>query len=226
MVRTLGLVLVLAQASTDPPAIVQLYHERLKPGADAEYSRIEEAAAEVCARWKCPNYYLALESLEGPKEVWWLNAFASEADRDRVGRAYDQDTEMMTALRDVLQPKKELVREPQNFVATYRPDLSVGCAWRMDGARFFVFEPGGASGAPPGSPRGSAGCVFEAPDARFVLAPAATRTEADRRAAVGGLHARILAIRPAWSLPAPAWIAADPDFWRTSPAARTKGGER
>lgn len=71
------------------------------------------------------------------------------------------------------------------------------------------------------------GCVFEAPDGtRFVIAPAATRGEADRRAAAAGPHAKIWAIRPAWSLPAPAWIAADPDFWRTSPAARTKGGER
>jgi hypothetical protein len=220
---------------------------------------------------KCPNPYLALESVAGPKEVWWLNAFTSEADRARVGRAYEQNVEVAAALRDVAQRKQGLVHDPENFFATYRRDLSVGCAWRIEGARFFVLDPGGASGAPPGAPprvfRGAGmnpaplilrgrfaapggvnpapprgrddvptragangqagGCVFEAPHAkRFVIAPAATRGDAKGRAAAAAPHAKIWAIRPAWSLPAAAWIAADPDFWRTSPAARSKGGER
>jgi hypothetical protein len=209
-----------AEAIRDPPALVQLYHERLKPGAEATYSKNEEGIAGVCARFQCPNPYLALESVAGPKEVWWLNAFASKADRDRVGRAYEQNVEVTAALRDLAQRKKELLYEPEDFVATYRPDLSVGCAWRMEGARFFVMTRTGADGS-------ASGCVFDAPPAtRFVIAPAATRAEADRRAAGVGPHAKIWAIRPAWSLPAAAWIAADPDFWRTSPAARTKGGDR
>jgi hypothetical protein len=240
MVRILTLVLVLAPPSTVAPALVQLYHERLKPGAEATYSKNEEGIAGVCARFKCPNPYLALESVAGPKEVWWLNAFASEADRDRVGRAYEQNMEVTAALRDLAQRKKELLYEPEDFVATYRPDLSHGCGWRMEGARFFVMTIAGTDGK-------AVGCVFEAPrgreaappderrrihsDAaddgtRFIIAPAATRGEANRRAAAAGPHAKIWAIRPSWSLPAAAWIAADPDFWRTSPAARSKGGDR
>jgi hypothetical protein len=57
---------------------------------------------------------------------------------------------------------------------------------------------------------------------RFTFVPAGTRREADRQAAVAGPDARIFAIRPAWSLPAAEWIAADPEFWRASPAARAQ----
>ena len=200
---------------SNPPAIVQLHHERLKPGAEAAYSKNEEGIAGVCARFKCPNPYLALESVAGPKEVWWLNAFASEADRDRVGRAYEQNVEVTAALRDLAERKKQLLYEPEDFVATYLRDLSHECSWRIAGARFFVVTVTNAE-------RKADGCVFDAPPAtRFVIAPVATRAEADRRAAAAAPHAKILAIRPAWSLPAAAWIAADPDFWRTSPAART-----
>ncbi len=34
--------------------------------------------------------------------------------------------------------------------------------------------------------------------------------------------ARIFAVRPNWSMPAPEWVAADPDFWRLAPAPRPK----
>ena len=35
---------------------------------------------------------------------------------------------------------------------------------------------------------------------------------------IPGPEATILAVRVAWSFPAPDWIAADPPFWRSSPA--------
>jgi len=29
-------------------------------------------------------------------------------------------------------------------------------------------------------------------------------------------------VRPNWSMPAPEWVAADPDFWRSAPVRRTR----
>ncbi|HYL55646.1 MAG TPA: hypothetical protein VEU73_08740 [Gemmatimonadales bacterium] len=37
--------------------------------------------------------------------------------------------------------------------------------------------------------------------------------------------ARIFAVRPNWSMPAPEWVAADPDFWRVAPAPRRSGSQ-
>jgi hypothetical protein len=137
----------------------------------------------------------------------------------RVAVAYGKDSEMLAALDVVLEPKKPLVEGPENLVGSYRADLSEDCGWRMEGARFFVVSKGDAGARK--------GCVFETLDARrFVAVPAATREEADRRAAVLGAAATVLAIRPEWTHADAAWIAADPEFWRRSPAARVPPGRR
>jgi hypothetical protein len=68
---------------------------------------------------------------------------------------------------------------------------------------------------------GSAGTVFEAADGTcFVVRAARTREEAEAMTRAAGRDATVLAIRPSWSFPAAEWIAADPQFWRASPAAR------
>ena len=214
--RTLALLVLIPVpliAQEPPPQLVQLYRERIVPGAEAAYSKVEEDAARICARLKCPHPYLALEPVTGAKEVWWLNAFASEADRNRVVQAYEQDTAVRDALRDIAQRKKGLTADSANFVASRRSDLCDGSSWRMTGARFFVMTVSKVD-------RKGAGCVFQASDGtRFAIAPVASRSEADRLAAVAGADAKIYAVRPSWSLPADAWISADPQFWKTSPAA-------
>ena len=52
--------------------ILQIYREPLKPGSEDAYRAIEEDTARVCANLKCPHPHLAMESLTGPREVWWL----------------------------------------------------------------------------------------------------------------------------------------------------------
>lgn len=59
----------------------------------------------------------------------------------------------------------------------------------------------------------SDGMVFEDQHGlRFVVSGANTRTEADAKLSTAGADAKIFAVRPDFSMPAPAWIAADPSF--------------
>ena len=39
----------------EPPQILQIYRDFLRPGTDDAYREIEEEAARICARFKCPN---------------------------------------------------------------------------------------------------------------------------------------------------------------------------
>jgi hypothetical protein len=71
------------------------------------------------------------------------------------------------------------------------------------------------------SRRPAEGSVWEVADSTlYVLRPVRTRREAEALAAEQG--ARIFAVRPNWSMPAPEWIAADPEFWRLAPAPRPR----
>jgi hypothetical protein len=197
-------------AQESHPQFLDIVQERLKPNALAKYSRIEEEAARVCARL-CPNSYLALESMTGPKAVWWFNGYAAEADRDSVKLAYERDSTLMAELAKVLAPKKRLVSKPKTVETRYRPELSDSSRCAIGGARFFVITV--SSG-----PRKADACVFEDPDGRhFIIVPAKTRREAAAIARLAGPRTTLFAVRPSWSKPTPAWVAADAEFWRTSP---------
>jgi hypothetical protein len=188
-----------------PANILQIFREPLKPGVEAEYDRIESDTARTCARLRCPHAYLALESLTGPKEVWWFNAYDSVADKERVADAWARHEMALAALGRNSRLKARLTEKAINIFANYRADLSAGPPWLMGRGRFLSITV--TDRAAPMN-----GTVFETDDGtRFVIVAARTRKEAD---AAAGPNARVFAVRPSWSYPAEEWIAADPEFWR------------
>jgi hypothetical protein len=190
-----------------------IYRDSLKRGVDSTYRVIEDDGARICAKLRCPNPYLALESLSGPHEAWWLNTFATEADTARVAKVYATDRALATALDGVARRKAPLIGTPVNGFAVYRHDLSSGPAWSVAGARFIV-----VSVARDRRLNGSAWAMADS--TVYVLRPVPTRREAGALARQA--NARVFAVRPNWSMPAPEWVAADPDFWRIAPAPRPR----
>jgi len=203
-------------AQEQPPAILQIYRDTVKPGREADFKAVEEDAARICAELKFPHDHLAIESLSGPKEVWWLNAFESEDDKQRVADEYAKNPALVAALASIPRRKEGLTESPVNVYASYRADLSRGVPWKVAGGRFFVVT------VTEGDPRAE-GPVFEAPDGtRFAFRPVATHRQADAAAAAAGPGTRIFAVRPYWGMPAREWIAADPVFWKANPTARAR----
>jgi hypothetical protein len=138
---------------------------------------------------------LGAESLTGPKEVWWFNGYQSSTERQQL---YEAD----------------LTLKPIEVFASYRTDQSDGTPWILGQGRYLVITmTDGASRL--------AGSVFESTDGtRFVVRSAQTREQADAAKVSAGRDTTVLAIRPSWSFPSAEWIAADPEFWQASPAAR------
>ena len=193
--------------------ILQIYREPLKPGSEEAYRAIEEDTARACASLACPHPHLAMESLTGPKEVWWLNTFESEAQRQQVTDDYKANRPLMAALERNSKRKASVTGTGENIFARYRSELSRGARWSLSGARFLVVTMTRSDRLPDGP-------VFEAPDgARFVLRAVATRDEATGMAQATGPETTAFAVRPYWGMPAREWIAADPEFWKASPLA-------
>lgn len=204
-------------AQEPPPRFLLIVQERIKPNGEGAYDRIEQNMARTCARLKCPHPYLALESVRGPKEVWWLNAFASRADSARVDRAYRSDEALVEELRKNAQQKEPLTYKPVTIWTHYRADLSTSCSWKVAGARYFVVI------ISPIRMRKAGRCVFESTSAaRIVIMPVVNESDAKEWATLGGSRSRIFAVQPRWSMPANAWVAADSGFWRDSPAVQSQ----
>jgi hypothetical protein len=201
-------------AQEAPPRFMYIYRDSLKRGVDSTYRAIEDDGAQICVDLTCPNPYVALESLSGRHEAWWLNAFASEADTVRVVDAYAANRPLAEALRAVAQRKASLIGTPISGFGVYRPDLSRGPAWSVARARYVLVTV-------TEDHRPARGSVWEMADSTvYILRTARTRKQAEALAREVG--ARIFAVRPTWSMPAPEWVAADPGFWRLAPAPRPR----
>jgi len=212
-----ALLAVLAPAPTYAqmtPPILQITIERVAAGRESEYGRVEERLLEACLRLGCPNDYLALESVAEPREIWWLVAYSSQADVDRVAQAYARNDSLTSALRELGALKKDIAPTIGSWVTRYRPDLGAEVPWRVGVAPFAVL---GRSAAP------GSGAVFEAPDGmRFTVVAAATLDDANAVAARSDPSARVFTVRPEWSKPDPAWLKASPELWRTGTQARSQ----
>jgi hypothetical protein len=214
------LTIVAAQHPADelPLIVLQIYRDFLKPGSESEFRKIEEDAAHICTNLKCPHPHLALESLSGSKEVWWLNAFHSAEQHQRVIDAYTANVELLEALAGISQRRQGLIGTSDDRITRYRADLSGGRTLKLAGARFMVAT------VTRGPTPAEAGAVFEAEDGtRFSLRPAHGMEEAEAVQATLGSMATMFAVRPYWGMPAEAWMASDPTFWQVNPMSNATG---
>lgn len=192
----------------DPPAVIGLTIERIKPGNEERYDTVERDLAAVCKRLRCPNAYLALESFTSPKEIYWLTAYRTEADVARVAAAYASNEPLLAELRRGAAAKEALTEPPVNLTARYRPDSSDTSGWLVGTLPYAVVVQVDRSSMAGG------GAVFELPDgARLAIVPAANAEDTNAIAAAFGPGAKRFAVHAEWSKPAPAWIIANPALW-------------
>jgi hypothetical protein len=206
----LSLVLMASALSqAHPPQILEVAREYLKPGAVQAVHKIEVDAAQICIRLGFPHRYLVLESITGPKEFWYLNAFDSQAELDKVGREYEGNKALTSALAKNLKRKAPyLAAASTNVFLNYRPELSGETPWGMGHGRFL------AAAWTKGS-AGMAGTVFEGPNGdRLVIRAVRTRAEAESIAASAGAGTQVFAVHPELGWPDDEWVTGDPVFWR------------
>jgi hypothetical protein len=195
-------------AQSRPPQILEIYRDFLKPGSEAAYNDIERDIARVCIELGFPHAYLAIESLTGPKEVWFLNGWESSAEQEQVADEYAKNDPLVAALEKHAKRKAGLVLTPVEVFANYRQHSGGGEPWSMGMGRFLVITVTRARERMDGT-------TFETLDgAKFIVLPVNTRAVADAKAAAIGAESRVFAVHPYWSKPAEEWVSADPAFWR------------
>lgn len=189
--------------------ILQIYREHVKKGCEADYAMLEQETARIAMTLRCPNPYLAAESLTGAKVVWWFNAYDSPEAQKQVALDYMKNAQLMDQLQRNSARKAAWTFDASDVFAYFRPQASAA-TWEPGQGRYLsVTESQG--------PDVTTGAVFEAPDGtRFTIAAYATRNEAH----VHSPRAQVLAVRPEWSFPSRRWIDADPQFWAVQRPSR------
>lgn len=190
------------------PKILLIAREPLKPGAEAEYDRIESETAVVAAKLGCPHPYLALQPLSGAKnEVWWFNGFESQDELNSVGEAYKTNQAWNAALTKNQKRKELLTGKSAEHLADLEPQAD-SQPWAMGRAQYVVVA------INPSAHLGGSN-VFKARDGtRYEILTVNTREEAERVA--HRTDVVVLEVVPRWSFPARDWVNANPELWKAA----------
>lgn len=119
------------------PKLLNIVRETVKPGRAAEHSKHEAGWPAAYEKAKSPDYYIAMTSMTGPTEAWYVASWDSHAaygdsmKRDDKNEALSKDLERL-ALKD-----SEYISDIRNIQAAAIPELSVGKFPEMSKVRFF-----------------------------------------------------------------------------------------
>jgi hypothetical protein len=122
-----------------PPKVLRIYREDIKEGKGSAHEKVETRWAQTMARLKYPANSLALTSMSGTSQAWFLEGhetFASigEAEAFFNKPAYRADIDALDA------QDAELRASSRQWIAVFRNDLSYRTGEMMGGiakARYF-----------------------------------------------------------------------------------------
>ena len=122
---------------TSQPQLIQINREEVKTGHNAMHAAFEAGWPAAFARAKSPNYYLAMVSITGPNEAWYVIPFASNA---ALGESLKLEATNKALSADLARLQKgdaDHINSTRTIHAAARPDLSYGAFPDMGLARFW-----------------------------------------------------------------------------------------
>jgi hypothetical protein len=129
---------VLAQdLPTSQPKFLNVVIEKVKIGRAAEHARHESGWPSAYEKAKSPQAYVALSSITGSPEVWYLTPFESHAALGETTRREEGDPVLSAELERLQKADAEFLTDIQMLQAAARPDLSYGAFPDVSKVRFY-----------------------------------------------------------------------------------------
>jgi hypothetical protein len=132
--------IALAQAQglpTTQPTLVTIIREEVKVGRGADHARIESGWPAAFGRANSPDYYLAMVSMTGLPEAWYIIPSASHAAIGESMKRSDSDAALTTELERLSRADAEVINSSRTIQALARPDLSMGAFPDLAKQRFW-----------------------------------------------------------------------------------------
>src|SRR5438045_1072607 len=113
-----------AQIPSEPPKVLRLVRETIKPGRAAAQERLGTVLAHAMARNKYPVNCLALSSITGDEETWTLESHDSFASVENADTFVEKTPVLKWSLGQYEAQDGEFISERRRILAAYRKDLS------------------------------------------------------------------------------------------------------
>jgi hypothetical protein len=119
------------------PKLLTIIREEVKTGRNAEHSKHEAGWPAAFEKAKSKDYYIAITSLTGPNEAWYIIPSESHKAFGESMKAQDKD-EVLSAEQDRLALKDaEYINSSRTIQALAMPELTVGDFPDVNKVRFF-----------------------------------------------------------------------------------------
>jgi hypothetical protein len=127
MVLVAGASSLLAQtpaAPGGPPKVLQIFREEVKPGKSVAHEKWETGWPRAFAKANWPTRFLAITSLTGPSEAWFLTGHESFAAWEKDRQNLDKATALKAEDDRLSAGDGEFLSAHRSIVAAFREDLS------------------------------------------------------------------------------------------------------
>jgi hypothetical protein len=157
---------------TAQPKFLNIICEQVKIGREPEHARFEIGFPAAFEKGKSTQSYLAMVSLTGNRETWYVTPFESHAALEEATRREQSDPVLSAELEHLGKGDAEFLSDLRSMQAMARPDLTHGDFPDLSKARFFeitIFrvKPGYESGFVSLAKAYAAAAAKVAPKARW-----------------------------------------------------------
>jgi hypothetical protein len=121
----------------EQPKMLTIIKEEVKVGRASEHAKHEAGWPAAFEKAKSPDYYLAVTSITGPTEAWYLIPRESHAAEAETMKREDKDAVLSAELARLGARDAEFVNSVRVLQAVARPDLTIGKFPDPGKARFF-----------------------------------------------------------------------------------------
>ena len=122
---------------TSQPSLITIIREEVKVGRGAQHAKIEAGWPAAFGRANSPDYYLAMTSMTGTPEAWYVIPAANHAAYDQINRRYDDNAPMTAELDRLSRADAEVLNSTRTIQAIARADLSMGAYPDLSKQRFW-----------------------------------------------------------------------------------------
>jgi hypothetical protein len=135
-----GAAVLRAQDQNSPiPKVLVIDREMVKFGKDAAHAKNEAAFAKAFAAAKTPAHYLAVATMSGPSEAWFLVGFDSYAEWQK-SEQYGEQHKVDELVAPLMEKDTEYVADGNQAVATYNEKWSYRPGMNIGEMRYFEVE--------------------------------------------------------------------------------------
>jgi hypothetical protein len=122
---------------TSQPKYLDIIREEVKIGRNADHAKIEAGWPAAFERAKSPDYYLAMVSMTGLNEAWYIIPHESNTALDATMKRQAADKQLSAELERLSKVDGEVLTGFRILKAVARPDLSYGAYPDLAKQRFW-----------------------------------------------------------------------------------------